>query len=264
MDSKINKGRLEFNDENYEKALTYFDAVDEEDEDYNYVLIFKITCLMELERYDKALFIIDSLLKEDPGDELLLYEKIRCHIALNEKNEAFITLNEFEKIISPDNKEMVLDLARFYKILGDYQNALRFCNRAMEIDGSFEDAVYEKSLIAIALDDVELIDQCADKLYELVDGDKFRIIPVFLLKLYSCRFKDCIRIVDEIEGDVDDEMVEMLKTVIFNQFCGELDVNIHLTGDIDLSIGEAIQLLVDYDEKGIKSGVIDDVGFVIM
>ena len=44
MDSKINKGRIEFNDENYEKALTYFDAVGEDDEDYDYVLIFKITC----------------------------------------------------------------------------------------------------------------------------------------------------------------------------------------------------------------------------
>ena len=31
MDSKINRGRMEFNDENYEKALLYFDAVDEDD-----------------------------------------------------------------------------------------------------------------------------------------------------------------------------------------------------------------------------------------
>ena len=99
MNSKINKGRLQFNDENYEKALNYFDEVDEDDEDYDYVLIFKISCLMELERYDKALFLIDSLLGEDSGDELLLYEKIRCHIALDEKIEALDTLKEFEKVI---------------------------------------------------------------------------------------------------------------------------------------------------------------------
>ena len=86
MNSKIKKGRVKFNDENYEEALKYFNEVSEDDEDYMYVLIFKITCLMELERYDKALFLIESLLREDPEDELLLYEKIRCHIALNEKD----------------------------------------------------------------------------------------------------------------------------------------------------------------------------------
>lgn len=75
MNSKITKGRTEFNDENYEEALKYFDEVREDDEDYMYVLMFKITCLMELERYDKALFLIESLLAEDPEDEFLLYEK---------------------------------------------------------------------------------------------------------------------------------------------------------------------------------------------
>ena len=34
MNSKIDKGRIEFNDENYETALKYFDEVSEDDEDY--------------------------------------------------------------------------------------------------------------------------------------------------------------------------------------------------------------------------------------
>ena len=40
MNAKIKKGRIEFNDENYESALKYFDEVGEDDEDYMYVLIF--------------------------------------------------------------------------------------------------------------------------------------------------------------------------------------------------------------------------------
>ena len=41
MNSKIKKGRVKFNDANYEEALNYFNQVSEDDEDYTYVIIFK-------------------------------------------------------------------------------------------------------------------------------------------------------------------------------------------------------------------------------
>lgn len=264
MNSKIDKGRIEFNDENYEKALAYFDAVDEDDEDYDYVLIFKITCLMELEKYDKALFLIDSILAEDSDDELLLYEKIRCHIALDEKAEALGTLKKFERIVPKDNKNMILDVARFYKFLGEHRMALRFCNMALHIDEDFEDAIYEKSLIGIALDNEEIIDNCADRLIDVVEDDSYKILPIFLLKLYCGKFRDCVGIIDNLEDKFEDETCDMLRTVVFNQLCERLDVNIHFTEEVDLSVAEAIELLLDYEKTGIKYGIVNDVNFIIM
>lgn len=264
MNSKIKKGRMKFNDENYEEALRYFNQVSEDDEDYMYVLIFKITCLMELERYDKALFLIESLLREDPEDELLLYEKIRCHIALCENTEALATLKVFENIISPDDKRMILCVSKFYKLLGDYANALKYCNDALQIDENFEDAVREKSLIGIGLNDHEMIDSSADKLSEIIGHHGMGMISVFLLKLYISKFDDCISIIENLEGDFKNDTLQMFKSIVYKELCEKFGVNLHVVGDVEISIDEAIRLLKNYAENGVDSGSINGVGFVIM
>lgn len=262
MNSKIKKGRVEFNDENYENALKYFDGVGEDDGDYMYVLFFKITCLMELHRYDDALFLIESLLEDDPDDELLNYEKIRCHIGLNETNEALSAIKNFEKIISPDNKRMLLAVSKFYRILGDLDNALKFCNKSLQIDGSFEEALREKSLIGIDLDDEDMIDSCADKLLEIVDVNGIGVISVFLLKLSISKFDDCLSIVDNLGDDFDDDAIEMLKSVVYKEFSEKLGVDIQT--DVAISVDEAISLLRKYDENGVCCGVVHGVGFKIV
>ena len=264
MNSKIKKGRIEFNDENYENALKYFDEVDDGDEDYMYVLFFKITCLMELERYDKALFLIEALLKEDPEDELLLYEKIRCHVALNETDEAFAALTRFENLIDSDNRRMLLVVSKFYRILGDSEKALNFCNRALEIDDCFEEAIREKSLIGIDLNDYGMIDACADKLSEIAGNRGMNMISVFLLKLYVSKFDDCLFIIGNLEEDFGDDTIMMLKSIVYKELSDKLGVNVHLTEEADIPIDDAISLLKGYDEHGVSGGVIRGVGFKIM
>lgn len=263
MNSKIKKGRVEFNDENYEEALRYFNQVSEDDEDYTYVLIFKITCLMELERYDKALFLIESLLREDPEDELLLYEKIRCHIALGENAEALVSLKVFEKLIASDDKRMLLCVSKFYKLLGDYENALKYCNGALKIDENFEDAIREKSLIAIGLDDHELVNSTADRLSQIIGSHGMGMISVFLLKLYVSNFDDCISIIENLEEDFRGDTLLMLKSVVYKQFCETLGVNLHVNGDVEIPVDEAIGLLREYDSAGVDSGVIGGVEYKI-
>lgn len=264
MNSKIKKGRVEFNDENYEGALKYFDEVGEDDEDYMYVLIFKITCLMELKRYGEALFLIESLLSEDPEDELLLYEKIRCHIALDEGKEAFDALKNFEKIISQDNKRMLLAVSQFYRLLGDYGNALKFCDKSLEIDDCFEEAIREKSIIGIDLDDDEMINDCADKLWGIVDNHGIEVVYVFLLKLFTSKFDDCLLIADNLNDDFDEDSIKMLKSIVYDEFSKKLGVNVHLNKEAEIPVDDAISLLKGYEENGICCGMINGISFRIM
>lgn len=264
MNSKIKKGRVEFNDENYEKALMYFDGVGEDDGDYMYVLFFKITCLMELQRYDRALFLIDSVLKEDPNDELLHYEKIRCHIALKEDEEALNALKNFEKIISKEDKRMLLAVSMFYRILGDCVNALKYCEMSLEIDDCFEEAIREKSLIGIDLDDEEMIDSCADKLLEIADNRGVEAVSAFLLKLFISKFDDCLDIVDDLGDDFDEDNVQLLKSIVYREFSEKLGVTIHLAEEVEMPIDDVILLLKEFDENGVSCGIIHGVAFNII
>ena len=82
MNSNIINGKREYDEKNYGEALKYFDRVSSSDEDYSYMLIYKINSLMELEEYEKCLKLLNSLIEDMPYDRLLWYEKIRCHIFL--------------------------------------------------------------------------------------------------------------------------------------------------------------------------------------
>ena len=220
MNSKIKKGRVKFNDENYEEALKYFNEVSEDDEDYTYVLIFKITC--------------------------------------------FAALKIFENVISGDDKRMLLCVSKFYRLLGDYDNSLKFCCDALKIDGDFEEAVREKSLIGIALNDYEMINSCADRLCEIISNRGMGMAFVFLLKLYVSRFDDCLLIIDYIGDEFNDDTLERFKSIVFKELCETLDVNLHVVGEAEISVDEAIRLLMDYDETGVDSGRINGVAFKIM
>lgn len=264
MNSKIIKGRLEFSEENYENALNYFNQVSEDDEDYMYVLIFKITCLMELEKYDQALFLIESVLNEAPEDELLVYEKIRCHIALNEKDEAFAALKTFENLISGDDKRMILSVSKFYKQLDDYENALKFCNHALNLDENFEEAVREKAMIGMRINDYEMINSSADKLFDIIGNNGIEMVVIFLLKLYISRFDDCLSIIDGLEGELEEDTIKMFKLTVLKELSAKVDAELYLDEDVEISIDEAIGLMKDYDDNGVDRGIIHGVNFKIM
>ena len=70
--------------------------------------------------------------------------------------------------------------------------------------------------------------------------------------------------IDDMEDIFQDATCDMLRMVVFNQLCEKLDVNVHVAGDSDLPIGEAIGLLLEYERTGVQRGVVNGVGFTII
>ena len=264
MKNNFKDGRNEFKNKNYRKALEHFDRIGEGDEDYEYSLVYRIGCLIELKEYSDALKIINPLIEKNPYDELLWFDKATCHIFLNEDEKAFKAMNEIERIIDSGDKMRLVYVAKFYNMLGDYQKAIQYCDRALDIDECLREALHEKSLAGIHLDDADIIDSVADRLLELSDNDILSLTPVFLLRLFSKNYRGCLDLVENSDEDnVKEDTLKLFKAIIYNRICDDLNVRIMLDREIDMSVDEALKVMFDFIDSGCDHGEVQGVSYMI-
>ena len=265
MNDLIEKGKVEFENKNYSEALGYFEQVGEDDAYYRYAQLFKANCLMELEEYEDSLNVIDSLISNDSYHKLAWFNKALCHVLLKQEKEAYVALDNLLRMIDRDDKYDLVFMAKMYKLLGDHDNALKYCDDALEIDEYFRDALYEKSFAALRINDVGAIRDISDKLHEISNDDLIRRMPVFLLKLFSKDYVGCRDLIDNSnQGELDDEHVEMLKAALYNQVCDDLCINLLIVNGDDLSIDDALDAVLEFVENGKDNGEIGKVQYFII
>lgn len=265
LDTNFKKGREQFKQRNYKKALGYFDGIPETSDDYEYSLVYRISCLIELKQYGEALAIVNPLISRNPHDELLWFDKVTCHIFLKEDEEAFKALDEVERIVDRQDERRLLIVAKFYNMLGDNDKALRYCDEALSIDGNYREALLEKSYVAIRLDDHEMIEEIADRLLEISSNDVLSLTPIFMLKLFSKNFRGCLDMIENsVDDEVKDETILMFKSIIFKELSEDLNAQIMLSGEIDLSVDDALEIMFGFKENGFDNGEIHGVKYIII
>ena len=265
MNENIEQGKKEFDEKNYKDAMGHFKQVQKDDSEYEYAQVYIFLCLMKLRCYSDALNIINSLISKNPYNEMFWHEKTRCHIFLKENKKAESALAELERVVDGQDKDSVLNVARLYSLLDDYDKVIEYCDKALAIDGGFKAALYEKALAASSLKDDELVDSVSEDLIRVCDGDLFSLMPVFLLKLFSKKYEACLEIVEGSEmDDVKKEFGEDLKIVIYNRMSDDLNAEIALTQDIDLDVDEALKLMFEFKNTGKDFGKIHGVHYFIL
>jgi tetratricopeptide (TPR) repeat protein len=265
MNKNIEQGKKEFDEKNYKNALDHFKKVAKDDEEYEYAQVYSLICLMELKCYREALKVVNSLISKDPYSELLWYEKARCHIFLKQNMKARSALGELERVADGQDKESLLDVARLYSLLDDYGKVIEYCDKALAIDGSYKAALYEKALAASDMEDDEMVDSVSAEIINVCGGDLFALMPVFLLKLFSKKYGDCLDIIEGSEtDDVKKEFEESLKAIIYNRMSDDLNAKLALTKDIDLPIDEALKLMFEFKNAGKDHGEIRGVHYYIL
>ena len=264
MNSNIEIGKSLFDKGNYKKALCYFQAIRKDDVDYAYARVYQIYCLVQLKEYKRALKLINPMIEKTPYSEVLWFNKVVCHIFLKEDKLALKGLGELERIIDGADKNSLLHVAKLYNLLNEFDKALLYCNKALAIDNKFKEALHEKSLVAIGRDDDKMIDEVADSLLAISDGDIYNYLPAFLLKMFSKNYKQAYNIVVSCSRDgVSEDISILLKSVIYDKMCEDLRVTILTNAMIELSMDDALKIMFDFIESGKDSGNIGEVRYFV-
>lgn len=265
LNDEIIKGKKEFKNGNYEEALGHFENVGEDDEFYGYAQLFSANCLMELKRYDDALRIVNVLIMQNPYNKLAWFNKVLCYIFSDDEKQALNIMDDVIGVVDMADKYDLVFLAKLYKLLHCYDEALRYCNMALEIDGEFSEALYEKSFIAMRNDDSNALDEISEKFLGLSDNGLLSLMPAFLLKLFSKDYSACVDLIENTDlNEFDEEHVGMLKGIVYNQICRDHSVGLLVVNEENLSIDDALKALIDFVEAGKTDGEIAGVQYFIL
>lgn len=265
LNVQIKNGKIEFEKGNYQEALNHFEQAVVDDKDYEYVQFLKVVCLMELEQYRDALGLANSLISQDPYNKSAWFNKALCYIFMDEDEKALGIMDDILRIIDADSKYDLILVSKLYKLLKDYDEALKYCGDALKLDDEFGEAWYEKFFLGIHIGDSEMVSQASQKLYVLCDGNMLGFMPLFLVKIFSRDYSGCMELIETWDIRKSDErLVEILKSIIFKEICENLNINLLLVDEGEVSIDDALDVMLDFVENGTNNGKIDEIQYFIM
>lgn len=265
VNENIKKGKQEFKKRNYKKALKLFENVRRDDEDYEFSLLYRISCLMALNEYGDALKFIDFLIEKYPQEDLLWHDKVTCHVFLNEDEKAGRALSELERLVDVEDKERLLRIAKLYNMVRDDENALKYCDMALEVDENYREALYEKTIVVARLKDYSLMNEVADRLVHVCGNDLLALMPAFLLRLFSKNYRGCVDLINSADVDeYSDGTVHDFKAGLYNKMCENLNAQILVMDSIDLPVDDALNLMLDFHESGKDHGEVNGVQYFIL
>ena len=122
----------------YNETITECNKILKKDKNNFNALAIKFSAQFELAKYTEALKTCDKLLELEPNDLVIIYAKATTLYKLNIYNEA---IECYDKILEvTDNSASLL-------ILNKYEEALKYCNYALELEPENCDANGLKQLI---------------------------------------------------------------------------------------------------------------------
>ncbi len=265
LKNQFELGKIEFREENYEKALSHFESVDGDDDDYEISLFYRIPCLIHLKRYAEALSFINPLIEKNPNEFILWYDKARCHALLKEDKKAYSAMEQLERVVDTNNKNDLLCIAKLYNFLHDDLKVVEYTDKALAIDENYRDALYEKSFAAFSLDDDEMIEDVSKKLYDLSDKSLLSSTPMFLMKLFNKNYRGALDLLDNVVDDeAGKEHIDMLKAVVYEHLTEDLSAQLMLSQKMELDIDDALKIMFDFKDTGRDHGEINGVTYFIL
>jgi hypothetical protein len=83
--------------------------------------------------------------------------------------------------------------------------------------------------------------------------------------LFSKKYEDCLNLVENCEDDdLKHDYGELFKGIIYNRMSDDLNAQILLADEIDLSVDDAIKLMLEFKKSGRDFGEVHGVSYFIL
>lgn len=129
----------------YDETITECNKILKKDKNNFNALSIKFSAQFELTKYTEALKTCDKLLELEPNNLVIIYAKATTLYKLNIYNEA---IECYDKILEvTDNFNVLFFKSASLLILNKYEEALKYCNYALELEPENCDANGLKQLI---------------------------------------------------------------------------------------------------------------------
>lgn len=129
----------------YDETITECNKILKKDKNNFNALAIKFSAQFELTKYTEALKTCDKLLELEPNDLVIIYAKATTLYKLKIYNEAIECYDKILKVT--DNFNVLFFKSASLLILNKYEEALKYCNYALELEPENCDANGLKQLI---------------------------------------------------------------------------------------------------------------------
>ena len=160
------RGELYFDEENYEKAIEYFDLSLKILPNQPNVLKYKSLALCELKKYKKALKCLDKALEID-GDDIDYYiEKIHVYKEMGDYENIKKVLDIIEKI-DAENPEFLYEKGTYFLSEMEPEKAIIYYDKCLSIDDKHVEALLFKAMTCATLKREKEANDCIEKISEI-------------------------------------------------------------------------------------------------
>jgi tetratricopeptide (TPR) repeat protein len=137
--SDLQEGRDYIDDEEFEKAIAFFDERISDRPDFADAYCFRGVAHRFLDRLDEAMADQEEALRIEPAHALALMEKSLVHFGQNDPGEGFRSLDELASV-RPNDPETFFGRAEAHRHMGQNAKAIEDYNRSIILDSHFVDA----------------------------------------------------------------------------------------------------------------------------
>lgn len=211
----FDEGKFNYEFENFNEAIYYFDLALELKSDFDEAFYYKSLALAHLDEFDDALRTINKAIKINPNDDRFWNDKANFLTKLELMDEAYECFDKAIEI-NPDDYIIWSNKAFAYLENEDYENALKYYDNSIELANDDVHPIVGKANTYMSMRDFDNAEKYFEMAYNIDENNIELLTDYGNLMMFQQKFDEAIEFWDKcLEIDSELPMIWILKSIAY-------------------------------------------------